>query len=96
MVEKIGDYIFKLEFNKEEEKERVLDGGPWQHKGDALIVVHYDRLVRPSDIKIQSLGLWVRFYDLSPSMMDCRYIAYMRIQVEYCNTPCYGIPNQLN
>jgi hypothetical protein len=26
MVEKIGDYIFKLEFNKEEEKERVLDG----------------------------------------------------------------------
>jgi hypothetical protein len=26
MVKKIGDYIFKLEFNMEDEKARVLDG----------------------------------------------------------------------
>jgi hypothetical protein len=28
LVEKVGDYLFKMEFNKEEEKLRVLDGGP--------------------------------------------------------------------
>jgi hypothetical protein len=68
-VEKIGDYMFRLEFNKVDEKNRVLDRGPWQHKGDALIVVHYDGLVHPSEIRIQSLGMWVRFYDLPPAMM---------------------------
>jgi hypothetical protein len=28
-VEKIGDYMFRLEFNKVDKKNRVLDGGPW-------------------------------------------------------------------
>jgi hypothetical protein len=31
--------------------------------------VHYDGLLRPSEIKIHSLGLWVRIYDLPPTMM---------------------------
>jgi hypothetical protein len=52
-IEKIGDYIFKLEFNTPEEKLRVLDGGPWRHKGDALIMVHYDGLIWPSEISIK-------------------------------------------
>jgi hypothetical protein len=44
MVEKIGDYIFKLQFVSEEEKAKVIEGGPWRHKGDALIMIHYDGL----------------------------------------------------
>jgi hypothetical protein len=68
-VEKIGDYIFKLESVSEAEKIRVLEGGPWRHKGDSLIVTHYDGLVRPSEISIKSLRLWVRFYDMPPTMM---------------------------
>jgi hypothetical protein len=68
-IEKIGDYIFKLEFNSLEEKARVLDGGPWRHKGGTLILVHYDGLTRPSEISIKSIGMWVRFYDLPSAMM---------------------------
>jgi hypothetical protein len=68
-VEKIGDYPLKIDFESEAEKTRVLDGGPRWHKGDALIVVHNDGLLRPSEIKILTLGLWVRFYDLPPAMM---------------------------
>jgi hypothetical protein len=43
-AEKLGEYSFKVEFMEEEEKRRVLDGAPWHHKGDALILVHYDGL----------------------------------------------------
>jgi hypothetical protein len=68
-VEKIGDYIFRLKFITEAEKNRVLDSGPWCHKGHALIVVHYNGLVQSSEIKITSLYMWVRFYDLPPAMM---------------------------
>jgi hypothetical protein len=47
----------------------MIKGGPWRHKGDALIVVHYDGLVRPSKVRIQSIGLWIWLYDMPPAMM---------------------------
>jgi hypothetical protein len=62
-------YSFKIEFNNHEEKQRVLEGGPWRHKGDALIVIHYDGMVRPSEVNIESIGLWIRLYDLPPVMI---------------------------
>ncbi|MEJ2003229.1 MAG: DUF4283 domain-containing protein [Maritimibacter sp.] len=67
-VEKIGDYSFRIEFLTPEEKAKAIDGGPWRHKGDAVIVIHYDGLVRPSKIRIEAIDLWVRFYDLPPAM----------------------------
>jgi hypothetical protein len=68
-VEKLGDYIFKVEFTREEEKVRVIEGGPWRHNGDALLIAQYAGLLRPSEIPIQSIGLWVRLYDLPTAMM---------------------------
>jgi hypothetical protein len=47
----------------------VLEGGPWRHKGDALIVVHYYGLTRLSEVRIDSIALWARLYDLPPVMM---------------------------
>jgi hypothetical protein len=47
----------------------AIEGGPWRHKGDALLVAHYDGLLRPLKIRIQSIGLWVRLYDLSAAIM---------------------------
>jgi hypothetical protein len=34
-----------------------------------LLIAHYDGLLRPSEIPIQSIGLWVRLYDLPAAMM---------------------------
>jgi hypothetical protein len=68
-LEKIRDYNFRLEFVREEEKWRTIEGGPWRHKGDALIVVHYDGLARPSEVQIESIGLWICFYDLLTAMI---------------------------
>jgi hypothetical protein len=68
-VEKLGDYMFKIEFFKEEDMARVLEGGAWRHKGDALLVAHYDGLLRPSEIRIQSIRLWIRLCDLPAAMM---------------------------
>jgi hypothetical protein len=77
LVKNLGDYCFKLEFHSQDEKMRVLEGGPWRHKGDALIVVHYDGLCRPSEVKIDTIQLWVRLYDLPAAMMrDMWYSAW--------------------
>jgi hypothetical protein len=58
-IEKLGEYSFKVEFEVEEEKRRVLEGGPWCHKGDALIVVHCNGLYRPSEVRITTIQVLV-------------------------------------
>jgi hypothetical protein len=68
-VKKLGGYYFRIEFLRLEDKNRVLEGGPWRHKGDALLLVHYDGLVRPSEVKIETIPLWVRLYDLPDATM---------------------------
>jgi hypothetical protein len=72
-LEKLGDYCFKVELSSLEEKIRVLEGGPWRHKGYALLLVHYIGLVRLSEVKIESIPLWVRLYDLPGAMMKEAY-----------------------
>jgi hypothetical protein len=68
-LKKIEDYTFKLEFHREEEKVRVIEGGPWRHKGDVLIVMHYDGFSRPSEIRVENIALLIRLYDLPLVMM---------------------------
>lgn len=48
---------------------RTLEKGPWLPKGDALIIAPYDVKMRPSEIKLESIPLWVQIYDLPPIMM---------------------------
>jgi len=60
----IGEIRFLVEFGSEQTLKFVLNGGPWQHKGDALILVKYDGFSKLSDVLITSLPVWVRFYDI--------------------------------
>jgi hypothetical protein len=69
-VRKLGDNIFILEFDDEHHYQYALNGGSWRHKGDALIVVPYDGFSRPSEIEINSINMWVRFYDVPVTLMS--------------------------
>jgi len=41
-VRSLGENMFIIEFSGKATSEFVINGGPWRHKGDALIVVAYD------------------------------------------------------
>lgn len=41
-VQRLEDKKFLVEFKTEEELLRVVNGGPWIYRGDALLMVHYD------------------------------------------------------
>jgi hypothetical protein len=43
----LGDNKFMLEFTFEEIRRRIVDGGPWRHMGDTMLVVPYDGLSPP-------------------------------------------------
>jgi hypothetical protein len=60
----LGENKFMIEFDSEVVRRRIVDGGPWRHRGDALLVVPYDGLSPPSSIFMNTIGLWARFYDI--------------------------------
>jgi hypothetical protein len=73
MVRNLGDNKFILEFDTEPRYQYALNGGPWRHKGDALIVVPYDGFSRPLEIEINSINMWVRFYDVPVTLMSSAF-----------------------
>ena len=63
-VRELGGNRFLVEFDSEWLWKRVLGGGPWRHKGDAVIFVPYDGIQCLSEVAINSIPLWVRIYDI--------------------------------
>ncbi|CAO2045268.1 unnamed protein product [Urochloa humidicola] len=60
----LEDHVFLVEFDSEKLWRRVLNGGPWKYREDAVIFVAYDGVQRVSEISIESLPMWVRIYDI--------------------------------
>jgi guanyl-specific ribonuclease Sa len=48
-VRELGDNRFLVEFDSERLWKQVVGGGPWRHKGDAVIFVAYDGIRRISE-----------------------------------------------
>ena len=68
-VRELGNNRFLVEFNSEKLWSRVIGGGPWKHKRDAVIFVPYDGICRFFDVVINSITLWIRIYDIPESMI---------------------------
>ncbi|KAF8648423.1 hypothetical protein HU200_064809 [Digitaria exilis] len=77
----LGDNRFLLEFPTENALNFVLKGGPWKFKGDALIVVRYDGFSRLSEVKIESIPLWIRIYDVPVGMMSTTFMSAVASKV---------------
>jgi hypothetical protein len=90
----LGDNKFLLEFDSEEIKQRVVEGGPWRHKGDALIVVSYDGLLsHPSTIVMNTIALSVRFYDLPTVLRKDYYVQKLRAHFGQVHAIDMSFPN---
>ncbi|KAF8676229.1 hypothetical protein HU200_047100 [Digitaria exilis] len=77
----LGDNRFLLEFPTENALNFVLKGGPWKFKGDALIVVRYDGFTRLSEVKIESIPLWIRIYDVPVGMISTAFMSAVASKV---------------
>jgi hypothetical protein len=68
-VRELGNNRFLVEFDSEKLWSRVIGGGPWKHKRDAVIFVPYDGVCRFSDVVIDSIVLWILIYDIPETMI---------------------------
>lgn len=71
---KLGDNRFLVEFDSESLWKKAVHGWPWKHNGDAVIFVAYDGLHRLSEVKIESIALWVRIYDILEIRCTDRFV----------------------
>ncbi|XP_004293574.1 PREDICTED: uncharacterized protein LOC101304253 isoform X1 [Fragaria vesca subsp. vesca] len=63
-IREIDDNLFLFVFGNMEDKQRVLDNGPW-HFDNALLVLDYtDGTVSPSEMKLNHADLWVQVHNL--------------------------------
>lgn len=60
----IGRNIFQFQFFHWRDKQKILMGQPWHFDRYPLLLEEVEKLVRPSDLIIYKLPMWVRFYDL--------------------------------
>ena len=68
-VRELGHNRFFVEFDYERLWKRVMGGGPWRHKGNAVIFVPYDGIQRLSEVAVNFNPLWVRIYDIPITMI---------------------------
>lgn len=71
-VKSLRDNMFIITFSSEGDYNFVLQGGPWLHRGDALLVAKFDGLTSPSMVPLEFVPIWVRIYDLPLVLMTKR------------------------
>lgn len=65
----LRENLFIITFKAEGDHKFVLQGGPWIHRGDALLVADFDGITCPSKVPLESVPIWVRIYDLPLALM---------------------------
>ncbi|CAN6374547.1 unnamed protein product [Urochloa humidicola] len=80
-VQRLENNRYIIEFESQQMHDFVTNGGPWRHKGDALIVVPYDGFQRPSEVVIDAVNVWVRFYDVPVKLRTPTFSAVLAKKV---------------
>ena len=44
--------------------ERVMNDGPWNFRGDAVILLPYDGITKPSTVKLETINIWIQIHDV--------------------------------
>jgi hypothetical protein len=66
----VGDNMFIAEFGSMQDKVRVLGGSPWNVGNRAVLVQEFDANLRPTDIVLNHMLIWVRIKNLPFGLMN--------------------------
>jgi hypothetical protein len=66
----LGDNLFLVELETENDKMRILEGRPWSVEGHLFAIEDYDGLSSPSNYRFEKAAFWVRINNLPLSCMS--------------------------
>jgi hypothetical protein len=65
----LGKNTFLLNFEYQEDKDRVMEGRPWTFEGSLFFVVDFDPNTDSMELNFNEAELWVRMFKLSLACM---------------------------
>lgn len=60
----LEDNLYTLQFSCLGDWERVMQEGPWHLSGNAVIIVPYDGVTKPSTIQLNTIDIWIQIHDV--------------------------------
>lgn len=63
-IRPLEDNLCTLQFFCLGDWERVMQDGPWNFRGNAVIIAPYDGVTKPSTIKLETLDIWIQIRDI--------------------------------
>lgn len=73
-AKEVGNNLFSFKFQSRKDLQDILAREPWHFEKKLLILKEIERGVQPSKIKFESVGMWIRLYDLPQSVRSERCI----------------------
>ncbi|KAL6131232.1 hypothetical protein ACLB2K_069608 [Fragaria x ananassa] len=67
---------YVLRFNEEDERNQVVEGGPWFH-GKTMFALAYDGRTAAAEVPIRSIPVWVEVFGLPPILTTTKETLYM-------------------
>ena len=55
----LGENLYTIQFSYLGDWERVMQDGPWNFRGDAVLLAPYDGITKPSTIKLETIYIWI-------------------------------------
>jgi cytochrome c len=69
-VKRLKDNCFLIELRSNGDKSYVLQGGPWIYRGDPFLTAAYDGKIRPSDVVLNLMLVWINIEDIPLNLMN--------------------------
>ncbi|KAM3364598.1 hypothetical protein ACQJBY_014758 [Aegilops geniculata] len=63
-IRPLEDNLYTLQFSCLGDWERVMEEGPWNFKGKAVVLAPYDGFTKPSLIELNKIDIWIQIHDL--------------------------------
>ena len=56
--------LYTMKFNCLGDCERVMQDGPWNFRGHAVVITEYDGITQPSKVKLDTIDIWIQIHDV--------------------------------
>lgn len=60
----LEDNLYTCKFSCLGDWERVMQDGPWNFRGDAVIIASYDGISKPLTVKLETIDIWIQIHDV--------------------------------
>ena len=60
----LEDNLYTVKFSCLGDWKRVMQDGPWNFRGDVVLIMLYDGVTKPSTIKLETIDIWIQIHDV--------------------------------